>query len=182
MPNTQDIYVRSDGSANVTNTIRGERASATMSHAMAAQRLAEKLFGPSLIRVTEVNEGNHIVTRWCAEADDEVWASCDDMGQIVVSPVIPVRNTGLARGPHRALVYVMQELGARIEGAELAEPATHAQGRTVLLRLVPGVTEATSRQAKDEAIHRWLQQQSKRNGKKGSLSCWFCSTVVRCAL
>lgn len=181
MTTKQDIHVSCTGSENVTSTVRGERASSTSSALAAAERLAEKLFGTALIQVTEVNEGNQFTKLFRAEADDEAWASCDDMGQIVVAPVVPVVNTALARGPHCALVQVMMDLAEPVERTEQVPP-TAKQDRTVLLRLVPGVATAETRQAKDEAIHRWLQQHAKRNGKKGSLSCYFSSTVVRCAL
>lgn len=182
MPTQQDIYVKDHGGEYVTSTVRGERASCTMSAECAAQRLAVKLFGPALVRVREIKEGNQFVTRWCAEADDEAWASCDDMGQIVVAPYIPVQNTGLAHGPHRALVHLMQQHGEQVPNSEGAAPYPRTGGGVTLLRLVPGVAYVQARQDKDELIHRWLQPLARSNGKRGSLSCWFSTTVVRCAL
>lgn len=65
---TQDIYVKNVAGAYVTDTVRGRRASCTMSAECAATRLAGKLFGPALQSVSEVGEGNCYVTLWRATA------------------------------------------------------------------------------------------------------------------
>lgn len=67
---TQDIFVKQAAGAYVTGTVRGQRASCTMSAECAARRLAEKLFGAALLGVVEVQEGNTFTTRWRATASE----------------------------------------------------------------------------------------------------------------
>lgn len=172
----QDIYVKATGGDNITNTIRGERASSTSAPSFAAEHLAAKLFGPALISVARVEgDDNRFVTKWRAEADPVVWASCDETGRIYIEPEIPPSNTDLAHGPHRALKAVIVCRAERFP-RKLGDPyAWHGLG-------VPGVDVARTREAKDQAIAAWLQLHSRGNGKKGSLSCNFSTTVVRAAL
>lgn len=166
-----DFRVTRGGAENVTSTVRGERASSTSSAQIAAERLGEKLYGPALIRVLKTGEDSTFVDLWRAEADEDHWASCDDEGLVYVMPVIPPLNTGLAHGPKRALLLTL---------SSVLEPL----GRTVLDKklIVLGVAEAATREAKDLAIAAWLRKQSARNGKRGSLSVLFSTTVVRCQL
>lgn len=171
----QEIFVKATGGDNITNTIRGERGSSTTGPFYAAQRLAERLFGPALISVTEVKEGNSFTTKWQAEADPVEWASVDETGRIAIGPFIPPLNTGLAHGPRRALLAVIVCRAERIT-------LHHGDPYRLHGLAVPGVAEAATREAKDQAIAAWLQLHSRCNGKKGSLSCNFSTTVVRAAL
>ena len=137
---------------------------------VAAQRLAEKLFGPALLEVRKAADDNQYVTRWDLTADAEAWASCDESGDVLIDSVIPPLNTGLARGPRRALQLVLATVLGRLGDDDKAP-----------LR-VPGVVEAFTRDDKDLAIAAWLRKHYGRNGKRGSLSVMFATTVVRAQL
>lgn len=162
---TQDIYVSHKGGDNVTNTIRGNRASSTRSAEDAAIRLAEKLFGPALNYVTHVDEGNTYSSRWRAHADAPRWAWCYARGPIKFGRVVPPGAIAIASGPKRALRQVVEVV------ARHAKPPDEGQ------LLVPGVPEAADREQGLAALAAWLEWCAKGNRKKDSLGVVFVTGI-----
>lgn len=113
--NTLDIYVRY--SAGAYSCRLGKlTASSTMSGEAAAQRLAEKVFGPALIRVERVGDEVNCASAWLATADpvEFAWAWAD--GSIEFGATVPDDAIVIARGLRRALVQVVSGLAATRSG------------------------------------------------------------------
>ena len=159
--NVIDIYVRYSSGAYVTNTMNRERSSATMSSGAAAQRQAEKLFGPALQSVVLVDDNGSGASVWRATADADVFAFCWATGLIQFGTVVPETACHFATGPDRAL------------RARLDVVARHGQGRSTGELLVPGVPEARSQKKGMDALLAWEAQCAKRNRAKNSYCVMF---------
>lgn len=68
---TQEIFVKQQCGAYVTNTVRGKRASSTSGPRSAAELLASKLYGTNVQSVAEVGQGNVYTTKWLITANTE---------------------------------------------------------------------------------------------------------------
>ena len=144
---TQEIYVTDKFGAYTTNRVRGHSASSTSGAPEAAERLAGKLFGPSLRQVAEVDPGNRFVRLFRATADPVSLAWTWATGLIEVGEAgaqVPDGALELARGPKRALVE------------RLAVVARHGQGKSKGKLLVPGIPEAVSQKEGADALEAFL--------------------------
>lgn len=65
---TQEIFVKQQCGAYVTNTVRGKRASSTSGPRAAAELLAKKLYGECVFGVAEIGQGNVYTTKWLITA------------------------------------------------------------------------------------------------------------------
>lgn len=156
-PTTQDIYVKQTHEGYSTNVFRNVRSACTHSAELAAKRQAEKLFGPSLIDVAEVKEGNVYIRRFIATADPIKYAWCWANGLVELGDAMPADALPVAKGPERAL------------RAELEVSARHGLGESSGKLLVPGVPEAQHQGAARKALDEWLQWRATFvNGGKNS--------------
>lgn len=148
--NELDIYVRLTTGGYTTNTVRKQRSSATMSAEAAAQRQAEKLFGPALQNVRLVDQTGHTASVWRATADADVYAWCWATGLIEFGTEVPEDARCFAKGPERALKQIVA-VKAR-------------QGRSAHELLVPGVPEAKNQHDGMDALLIWEDWCMKHNG------------------
>lgn len=172
MTTKQEFYVKSEGGAYTTTTVRGCRASCTHSAQVAAAHMAEKLFGCALVRVEKVDDSNHFTTRWIAHAAAEEYASVGDDGLLDVSPTIPVSNTAVAKGPGPALIKVVGGLALFSPGPDPAHRFAE----------VPDMAQATSREEKDAVLLAWLRFCAKATRPKDSLGVVFETRIRRSEL
>lgn len=142
---TEDLYVTNRYGAFNTARIRGHSASSTSNAAEAAQRLASKLFGPSLRNVSEVDPGRNTYVRLFRATADPlavawVWAT----GMVHVGAEVPEDALEVAAGPERALKE------------RLAVVMREGQGASKGCLLVPGIPEATSQREGCDALEAFL--------------------------
>lgn len=169
MTTRQEFFVQANGSAYTTSTVRGCRAICTHSAQVAAENMAEKLFGCALLRVEKVDDSNHFITRWIAHAAAEEYASVSNDGWLDVGTTIPVSNTAVAKGPGPALRYV-------VGGLAMFSPGSDPAHR---FAAVPGVAEASSREEKDAVLLAWLRRCSLTTRPKDSLGVVFETRIRR---
>lgn len=141
---TAEIYVvRSSMDGFVTKATRGMRSACTYSAEVAAQRQAEKLFGPSLISVQLLSPEHVFTFRFIATADAPQIAFCWANGVIEFADTMPDGALQIATGPARALQ----------EAVTVAARKGHKEG----VWLVPGVPEAGQQDQGLEALEQWLR-------------------------
>ncbi|MCM2340433.1 hypothetical protein [Rhodoferax sp.] len=162
---TTNITVRSMNGTYQTNTVQGIRASCTAGDKQAAQRLGEKLYGASLVHVSQVPvRGDYTLTHWKLYAEPvHAWAW--QSGLIEFGREVPEGAIGFATGmdvPLRQLVDVL---------------ARHGQGKSEGKLLVPGVPEAETGKAQVDALVAWVDWCAKGNGKKESAGVVFTTRV-----
>jgi hypothetical protein len=142
---TEDLYVTDHYGAFNTARIRGHSASSTSSAKEAAERLADKLFGPSLRNVSEVDPGRNTYVRLFRATADPlavawVWAN----GMVHVGAEAPEGALEVAAGPERALKE------------RLAVVMREGQGASKRCLLLPGIPEATSQREGCDALEAFL--------------------------
>ncbi|MDP3614302.1 MAG: hypothetical protein Q8R98_20870 [Rubrivivax sp.] len=140
------------------------RSACTHSPELAAQRQAEKLFGPSLISVAEVKEGNVFIRRFVATADPEVNAFCWANGRIQIADPVPDGALSVAVGPERALFE------------ELCANAQKGKGDAEAWLLVPGVADAGNPIDAVDALTLWLGLRAHQ--VNGSKNCYGVQYTV----
>ena len=155
---TQDIFVTWRNQAYGTNKIRGHTASSTSADMYAAERLAQKLYGPALRRVLPVGPSHATAIQWRAYADPVQVAWCWATGLIEFGDQVPEDALEIARGPDRAL------------RERVAVKARHAKPREGGQLLVPGVPEAKTKRSKGAALNVWLDWCGK--GDNGNRCCF----------
>lgn len=149
--NTLDIYVRYSAGAYSTNRIGKLSASSTSSAQSAAERLADKLFGPALQRIERVGDEVNCASVWRVTADASAYAYCWATGEIEFGDTVPIDAIAFAKGPLRALKQ------------RVAVLARHGYKPDQLL--VPGVPEAPNQNAGMDALVEFTKWAAKANGE-----------------
>lgn len=161
---TLEITVRLSCGAHVTNTVRGMRASSTMSAEAAAARLGQKLFGPSFRGAKQqAHDRDPQVERWLLNADEKWYAWCWASGLIHVGPELPGNHEAGMEGP-----VVFASGPERALKESIAVLSRHGQGASAGCWLVPGVPEAKGQRAAMTALIKWKDWAAMRNGKPNS--------------
>ena len=159
----QILYFRIRYAAGAFNTarVRGNSASSTMSSLAAAERLAQKLFGPAMQCVGHVATEASGAEIWRVDADPDIKAWCWASGVIGFGEVAPKGSAVFARGPDRALRAIVDVV------ARHAYPPNQGQ------LLVPGVPEAKTQKAGMDALLAFEEWCAKSNGAKDSYGVVF---------
>ncbi|MDD5031178.1 MAG: hypothetical protein PHH58_17065 [Rhodoferax sp.] len=162
---TTDITVKSVCGTYQTNTVQGMRASCTTGDRQAAERLGEKLYGASLVTVSQVPvRGDHTCTHWQLYAEPVhawAWAS----GLIEFGREVPEGAISFATG----MAVPLRDLVGAV--------ARHGKGKGEGQLLVPGVPEGETGKAKVDALTAWVEWCAKANGKKESNGVVFTDRV-----
>ena len=169
MSTITEIQVRFTGGTYQTSTVKKLRASCTSDARTAAQRLGEKLYGNSFFSVEEVtHEGAPVgASTWRIHADAVEQAWCWQSGLIEFGESMPAdgKDGGgpikIAHGPARAL------------RATIGTLAREGWGNCAGKYLVPGVPEANGPIARVDALTKWHQWCSKRDGRPGTFGVVF---------
>lgn len=141
---TAEIYVvRSSQDGFVTKAVRGMRSACTYSAEVAAERQAEKLFGPSLIEVKMLSPEHVFTFRFAVTADAPQVAYCWANGVIEFADAMPDGALQIATGPQRALVEAVTTVARK----------GHKEG----VWLVPGLPEAQQQDEALDALMEWLR-------------------------
>lgn len=164
---TLEITVRLSCGAHVTNTVRGVRASSTMSAEAAASHLGEKLYGPAF-QGTE-RRGYDLdkqIERWSLAADAKWYAWCWRSGLIEFGDQLPDGHDDPHGGP---IVFASGPRRTLMTRVGVVARHGHAEGSL----LVPGVPEAAGDEEAFKALIDWLDWCKQRNGKPGSYEVVF---------
>lgn len=153
-------------SGHCTQRVRGQSGASTSSAQAAAERLADKLYGPFLLSVRFVRrlEEGH-VEEWCIQHQGEPIAWCWPTGVIHfgVAPV-PKGALQIAEGPYVALVE------------DVTAKADRSKGAAALY--VPGMAEAPDRTAALHALATWLHASAVPDSKKGAYPVKYANSTT----
>lgn len=153
-----ECFVRFNSGAYVTSTVNGERASSTMDAAAAAERLGEKLFGPSFVGIVRglvATRRGILHDTYKLQGDEKRIAYCWMSGLIEFGDQVPVGALAFASGPRRAL------------HAAVAVAARHGKGASEGKLLVPGVPEAATGLERVDALKKWTEWRAKQPVRYG---------------
>lgn len=160
--NTTAITVTQKDGTYQTNSVDGLRASCTAGERQAAERLGNKLYGASLVRVEPLTlkGGGAGKTQWMAHAEPiKAWATTD--GLIDFGKVVPEGAISFATGMDR----VLRE--------EVEAAARHGKGEWKGRLLVPGIPEVKTQRQKMTALIAWVDWRAKGNGKPHANGVFF---------
>lgn len=162
---TTNIRVKSVCGTYQTNTVQGMRASCTTGDRQAAERLGEKLYGASLVTVSQVPvRGDNTCTHWQLYAEPvHAWAW--QSGLIEFGREVPAGAIRVATGMDVPLRHLVGAV------------ARHGKGKGEGQLLVPGVPEAETEKAKVDALISWVDRYAKGNGKKVSNGVVFTNRL-----